>query len=75
MAEESDFLKMRENNLMLSDNDIKVLQDNNINYLNYHSLSELIFAISQELLLKDNDELNNLCMKLEEYNYYNYINK
>ncbi len=75
MASDDDFLKLRENNLMLSDNDIKILQDNGIDYLKYKSLSELIFIINQELLVKENDKLENLCMKLEEYNYYNYINK
>ena len=75
MAEESDFLKLRENNLMLSDNDIKILEENGLNYINYHSLSELIFAINQTLLYKENDSLESLSEKLEEYNYYNYINK
>ena len=75
MAEESDFLKLRENSLMLSDKDIEILKENGIDYLRYHSLEELIFAINQELLYKQNDNLENLSMKLEEYNYYNYINK
>ena len=73
MAEESDFLKLRENNLMLSDNDIKILDENGLNYLNYKSLSELLFAINQTLLYQENDNLENLSIKLEEYNYYNYI--
>ena len=75
MASEDDFLKLRENNLMLSDKDIKILEENGLNYLNYKSLSELIFAISQTLLYQENDSLENLSMKLEEYNYYNYVNK
>ncbi len=75
MASEDDFLKLRENNLMLSDKDIKILEENGLNYLNYKSLSELIFAINQTLLYQENDSLENLSMKLEEYNYYNYINK
>ena len=75
MASEDDFLKLRENNLMLSDKDIKILEENGLNYLNYKSLSELLFAINQTLLYQENDSLENLSMKLEEYNYYNYINK
>ncbi len=75
MASEDDFLKLRENNLMLSDKDIKILEENGLNYLNYKSLSELIFAINQTLLYQENDSLENLSMKLEEYNYYNYVNK
>ena len=75
MASEDDFLKLRENNLILSDKDIKILEENGLNYLNYKSLSELIFAINQTLLYQENDSLENLSMKLEEYNYYNYVNK
>ena len=57
MASEDDFLKLRENNLMLSDKDIKILEENGLNYLNYKSLSELIFAINQTLLYQENDSL------------------
>ena len=75
MGGEKTFLKRRENGLMLSDNDIEILKRNNINYLEYASLESLIFAISEALDEEDNDELEELNIKLGEYNYYNYTNK
>ena len=75
MGNEKTFLKRRENGLMLSDNDIEVLERNNINYLEYSSLESLIFAISESLDEEENDELEELNIKLGEYNYYNYTNK
>ncbi len=75
MGKEKSFLKRRENGLMLSDNDIEILERNNINYLEYSNLESLIFAISELLDEEENDELDALNMKLGEYNYYNYTNK
>lgn len=75
MGIEKSFLKRRENGLMLSDNDIEILERNNINYLEYSNLESLIFAISELLDEEENDELDALNMKLGEYNYYNYTNK
>lgn len=75
MGTEKSFLKRRENGLMLSDNDIEILERNNINYLEYSNLEQLIFAISEMLDEEDNDELDALNIKLGEYNYYNYTNK
>ena len=75
MGTEKSFLKRRENGLMLSDNDILILERNNINYLEYSNLEQLIFAISEMLDEKENDELDALNIKLGEYNYYNYTNK
>ena len=75
MGSEKSFLKRRENGLMLSDNDIEILERNNINYLEYSSLESLIFAISEMLDENENDELDALNIKLGEYNYYNYTNK
>ena len=75
MGTEKSFLKRRENGLMLSDNDIEILERNNINYLEYSNLESLIFAISEMLDEEENDELDALNIKLGEYNYYNYTNK
>ena len=46
-----------------------------INYLEYSSLEALIFAISEALDEEENQELEELNIKLGEYNYYNYTNK
>lgn len=75
MGGEKNFLKRRENGLMLSDRDIEILKSNGINYLKYHNLSELIFEITDILDEEENDELDELNMRLGEYNYYNYTNK
>ena len=75
MGSEKTFLKRRSNGLMLSDKDIEILESNNINYLNYSNLQELIFAISELLEESDNELLEELNIKLGEYNYYNYTNK
>jgi len=75
MGTEKSFMKRRENGLMLSDNDIEILKRNDINYLDYSSLEALIFKIQECLEEIDDDELDNLNMKLGEYNYYNYTNK
>ena len=75
MGTEKSFMKRRENGLMLSDEDILILKRNDINYLDYSSLESLIFKIEECLEEIDDDELENLNMKLGEYNYYNYTNK
>ena len=75
MGTEKSFLKRRENGLMLSDNDIEILKNNGINYLEFSSLASLIFRIEEALEEEENEELENLNMKLGEYNYYNYTEK
>ena len=75
MGTDKSFLKRRENGLMLSDNDIEILERNEINYLEYSSLEALIFKIQECLEEENDDELENLSIKLGEYNYYNYTNK
>ena len=75
MGGEKSFLKRRENGLMLSDNDIEILERNGINYLEFSNLQSLIFMIEEALEEEENEELENLNIKLGEYNYYNYTNK
>ena len=75
MGNEKTFLKRRSNGMMLSDNDIKVLEESGLNYLDYKSLEELIFAILEELENIESPQLEELSIKLGEYNYYNYTNK
>ena len=75
MGTDKSFLKRRENGLMLSDNDIEILNRNGINYLEANSLESLIFMIEEALSEEENEELDSLNMKLGEYNYYNYTNK
>ena len=75
MGTDKSFLKRRENGLMLSDNDIEILERNEINYLEYSSLQSLIFKIQESLEEIEDDELENLVIKLGEYNYYIYTEK
>lgn len=75
MGTDRSFLKRRENNLMLSDIDISILERNNINYLEFHSLEELLFKIEEVLDESMDEKLEELSIKLGEYNYYNYTNK
>ena len=75
MGNDKTFLKMRENNLMLSDNDIEILKKNNINYLDFNSLGALLFEIEEVLEDNFDEKLEELSIKLGEYNYYNYFNK
>ena len=75
MGTDKSFLKRRKNGLMLSDNDIEILKRNDINYLEFSSLEALIFKIQESLEEIEDEELENLNMKLGEYNYYYYTNK
>ena len=75
MGTEKSFLKRRKNGLMLSDNDIEILERNGINYLEATNLENLIFMIEEALSEEENEELDSLNIKLGEYNYYNYTEK
>ena len=73
--QKASFLKRRDNGLLLSDDDIDILERNNINYLEYNNLKSLLFAITEVLDEEENPELEELSIKLGECNYYNYTNK
>lgn len=73
--QETSFLKKRDNGLMLSDEDIDILKRNGINYLDYSDIKSLLFAITEVLDECDEASLEELSIKLGEYNYYNYTNK
>jgi hypothetical protein len=76
---ESTQLKTRKNGLLLSDEQINILNNHNINYEQYTTLESLIFAIEDYINdvqgymdVTDIDELSN---QLAEQNYYNNTNK
>lgn len=77
IANESKFLKKRTNGLLLSDEDIRILEEYEIEYLKFNNLGELIFEITKVLNENPGDAflLEELNIKLGEYNYYNYTNK
>lgn len=73
---ENNFVKMRKKNIYLSDDDIKILNKYDISYDNFSNMKELMFYL-QDIL--DNEEvesdLEDLLIKLSEYNYYFSTNK
>ena len=73
---DSSYIKTRGNGIYLSDNDIKVLKKYNINYNKYSSLDSLIFDI-EEILNEESGitDLEEISLKLAEFNYYNNTNK
>ena len=75
-ATDDDFLIKRSNGLLLSNNDVSILEKYDIDYNSCTSLSELIYLI--EDYLEDSDELvdlEELSIKLSEFNYYQNTNK
>lgn len=71
-------VKKRSSDIYLSDNDIKILKKYKIDYENYSSFKELLFSIDDYLDLLDTAdalELEDLLIKLSEYNYYFRTNK
>ncbi len=70
-----DFLKRRENGLLLSDYQINVLNQNGINYKRYNNLSSLLFDLEKILNEEENTELEEISKQLSEIHYYNEVNK
>ena len=72
----NDFIKLRKNDIYLSDSDLKILEKYEINYLNYSNMKELLFDLEE--ILNNNyvdNDLEELSIKLAEYNYYFRTNK
>lgn len=72
---EQDFLKRRDNGLLLSDFQISVLDRNHINYKKHGNLSSLLFEIEEYLNDEEDDELEEVSRQLAEIHYYNETNK
>ena len=72
---EDDFLKRRDNGILLSDYQIFIFENNNINYKNHNNLSSLLFEIEECLNEEENDELEEVSRQLSEIHYYNETNK
>lgn len=67
-------IKINEN-IYLHQSDIDILNKYNIDYKNCNTMKELIFKI--EMYLNNNEviDLDELSIKLSEFDYYNYSNK
>ena len=73
---ENNFVKVRKEDIYLSDNDIKILEKYEIDYNSYSNMQELLFSI-QDILNNNytDSDLAELLIKLSEYNYYFKTNK
>ena len=74
--DDKNMIKMRDNGIYLSDNQIEVLKRYDIDYKKYISLNSLIFEI-EEILNEEVDasDLEEVSSGLSELNYYNNTNK
>ena len=68
------FLKARNNGLLLTDNQVSTLERYNIDPSKCGSMSELLYMIEQEDYDEDSD-LSYLAEQLSETNYYQNTNK
>lgn len=72
----ADFLKQIKNDIYLTSKDISVLDKYKINYLSCSNMKELLFKIETVLNNEETDfDLEDLSIKLSEYNYYYKTNK
>ncbi len=72
----ADFLKQIKNDIYLTNKDISVLDKYEINYLSCSNMKELLFKIETILNNEEADfDLEDLSIKLSEYNYYYKTNK
>ena len=70
------FVKKINNNIYLSDDDINILDKYEINYNNFLNMKELIFYIDNIINNYEVDsDLEDLLIKLSDYNYYFNTNK
>ena len=72
----NNFTKNIHHDLYLSDSDIEVLEKYDIDYLKFKSVKELMFYLEEMLRYQDVDsDLEDLLIKLSDYNYYFQTNK
>lgn len=71
------FLQKRNNGILLSDEEINILERYQIDYKNCTNTEELIFKIEEYLNdeVLDADDLENLSSRLAEFRYYNETRK
>ena len=73
---QNSFIKKQKENIYLSNDDMKILKKYDINYQEFSNMKELMFYI--EDIINQNyvdDDLEELLIKLNDYNYYFYSNK
>lgn len=72
---DQNFLKTRENGLLLTDNQVSTLARYNIDSSKCKTMSELLYMIDEAGLDDEDDELNDLAEQIAERNYYNNTRK
>ena len=72
----NNFLKEVKKDIYLSENDIEILKKYDIDYTKFKNMKELIFYLNSVLNNYEvNDDLEDLLIKMSEYNYYFITNK
>lgn len=72
---EKKFLKVRKHGLLLSDEQVEILERYEINYANCVSNTELLYKIDSVLNEVDDYELELVAQEIAERNYYANTNK
>lgn len=71
---ENSLVKEVKKNIYLSNDDLKILKKYDIDYLNFLNMQELMFYLEDYLNnYEAEDDLEDLLIKLNDYNYYFYI--
>lgn len=63
------------NGILLSDNEVKILNNYGFNINNYNNIKDLIFDLEESLNNSPNEELENVLDNLSEFDYYHNTNK
>ena len=72
---EKRFIKYNKNNIVLTGEEIEILETYNINYQKCQSISELIYLIENNKDDSNYDDLDWVESSLAEFNYYHNTNK
>ena len=70
-----DFLKDIGNGIYLKESEEKILNRYEIDYKNCSNINDLIFKIEEYLNEQENEELEQISLRLSEFNYYHNTNK
>ncbi len=72
---ENRFIKYRHNNIVLTGEQIDILQKYNIDYQKCQTINEVINLIERKKDDDNYDQLDWVCEQLAEFNYYHNTNK
>lgn len=70
-----DFLTRQKNGLLLNKRQIDILDRFNVPWQNCTTFTSLVYEIDEILLEIDDEELEKLASELQEFSYYNEVNK